>query len=85
MKVYGRKDSRWWDDHEPGLCDDDAEKVIIQGPKNVSALLVCVTPIARDSAEKIVEDLIARFDNYPQTLELTNLVDRARALKAGGK
>lgn len=50
-----------------------------------TALLVCVTPIARDSAEKIVEDLIARFDNYPQTLELTNLVDRARALKAGGK
>lgn len=82
-KVYGRKDSRWWDDHEPGFCDDGAEKVITQGPKNMSALLICVEPIARDSAEKIVEDLLQRFEKWPRVYELIEFLDRARALKGG--
>lgn len=49
-----------------------------------TALLICVTPIARDSADALVEAL-AKLDHRFSSTKLSELIDRARALKAGGK
>lgn len=53
-------------------------------PNTHTALLVCVTPIARDSADALVEAL-AKLDHRFSSTKLSELIDRARALKAGGK
>lgn len=65
-----------------GLWD---ERIAGYDPKGAThtALLINVQLIPRDSAEKIVERLAEM--NVSNSLWLNELIDRARALKAGGK
>lgn len=52
-----------------------------------TALLICITPIARDTPEKLIEDLINLMGEPAHQLgpRSQKLLDRARALKEGGK
>lgn len=55
------------------------------------ALLICVEPIERDSAESLLDELITDWDRYVNRGGLTNaevsnrdrLMDRAKALRGG--
>lgn len=55
-------------------------------PNTHRALLINIEPIAKDTAEKIVEDMLEHFGGPMATKHsLDSLIDRARKLKGGEK